>query len=125
MLSVLMPLVTTTPPSTIISLHQKLDLVLANSTEQKATIDELQRDYRITGYPSPLSSALPFASPCVHKDMTISDPQLALHQKLDMILAGNLEQVAAINSLRKENEVLKTELDRMNMEVQNLAEASF
>ena len=48
MLSVLMPLVTT-PPSTIISLHQKLDLVLANSTEQKATIDELQRDNRVTG----------------------------------------------------------------------------
>jgi len=33
-----------TPPSTVISLHQKLDLVLASSTEQKAAIDELQRD---------------------------------------------------------------------------------
>ena len=33
-----------TPPSTLISLHQKLDLVLASSNEQKAAIDELQRD---------------------------------------------------------------------------------
>ena len=33
-----------TPPSAVISLHQKLDLVLSSSIEQKAAIDELKRE---------------------------------------------------------------------------------
>lgn len=47
----------------------------------------------------------------------------ALHQKLDLVLAGSLEQTAAIEELRKENAVLKDKLQEMNGEMQGLKEA--
>lgn len=64
------------------------------------------------------------SSPCVHDDRTFPNSQIALHQKLDLILAGNMEQAAAIVSLREENEALKTELSKINKDVQHLAETN-
>ena len=48
----------------------------------------------------------------------------AIHQKLDLVLAGSLEQTAAIEELRKENAVLKDKLQEMNGEMQGLKEAN-
>ena len=48
----------------------------------------------------------------------------AIHQKLDLVLAGSLEQTAAIEELRKENAVLKDKLREMNGEMQGLKEAN-
>ena len=64
------------------------------------------------------------STPCVHDDRTFPNSQIALYWKLDLILAGNMEQAAAIVSLREENEGLKTELSKINKDVQHLAETS-
>lgn len=74
--------------------------------------------------PSVSGSLLRTSSPCPRNDRSLPNTHIALHQKLDLILAGNMEQAAAIDSLRKENEVLKTELGRMTKEVEHLVETS-
>lgn len=41
---------------------------------------------------------------------------IALHQKLEMVLAGSVEQTAAIEQLQKENATLKEQLQEMSGE---------
>ena len=60
----------------------------------------------------------PFASDETPSSIT------AIHQKLDLVLAGSLEQTAAIEELRKENAMLKDKLQEMNGEMQGLKETS-
>ena len=48
----------------------------------------------------------------------------AIHQKLDLVLAGSLEQTAAIDELRKENAMLKDKLQEMNGEMQSLKKST-
>ena len=48
----------------------------------------------------------------------------ALHQKLDMVIAGNLEQKGAIEELGKENAALKAQLREMSVDMHMQLEAN-
>lgn len=63
-------------------------------------------------------------SPSFPGDRTPPNSQVALHQKLDRILASNVLQTAAIESLKKENDLLKAELGKMGKEVEHLTQAT-
>lgn len=60
----------------------------------------------------------PFASDETPSSIT------TIHQKINMVLAGSLEQTAAIEELRKENAMLKDKLQEMNGEMQSLKKAN-
>ena len=49
---------------------------------------------------------------------------VSLHQKIDMILANNADQKAAIDDLKKENAGLKEQLDIVNSEFRALKEVN-
>lgn len=63
-------------------------------------------------------------SPSFLGDRTPPNSQVALHQKLDRILANNVLQTAAIESLKTENDLLKAELGKMGKEVEHLTQAT-
>ena len=67
---------------------------------------------------NPLNPAFPLT------DTTPPSSMVSLHQKIDMILANNADQKAAIDDLKKENAGLKEQLDIVNSEFRALKEVN-